>query len=167
MDCGFRMPRLSRVHASPSYSIGQANRQRGKFSFGMFHFAQISVFSQPKANLLGSLLMVDLGYDEWPRTRQKVYAAAQDFVLAAFHVNLDQLWYGSAGSDEVVQTDGWHSYDFACSHHRILSVQFHSTLGSSCSSAAERDPLTRGVGPHSGVHNFKACLQMVPRNTFP
>jgi hypothetical protein len=35
--------------------------------------------------------MVNLGYDERPLILEKVCAAMQDFVLATFHVNLDQL----------------------------------------------------------------------------
>jgi hypothetical protein len=34
------LERLSRIQASPSVSEGQANRCRGNFSFGMFHWAE-------------------------------------------------------------------------------------------------------------------------------
>jgi hypothetical protein len=86
------------------------------------------VFFEPSANLLGSPLMVDFSYDAWPLTRKKLCAAAQDFVLTTFDVDLDQLWYGSARGDEVVQRDGGHTYNFAGSHYGVLPVHFHATL---------------------------------------
>jgi hypothetical protein len=36
----------------------------------------ILVLSQPNPDLVGSLLMVNLGYDEWPMVREEVSAAA-------------------------------------------------------------------------------------------
>jgi hypothetical protein len=49
----------------------------------------ISILLQPSVNLLGSLVMVNFGYDERPLILEKICAAIEDFVLAAFHVNLD------------------------------------------------------------------------------
>ena len=72
--------------------------------------------------------MVDLGYDERSLNLEQVCTAAQNFVLAAFDVDLDQLRGGSSGNEVVIQCNCWHRYDFAGSYHRTLAVDLYSTL---------------------------------------
>ena len=110
--------------------------------------------------------MVNLGDDEGPLICKKVWPAAQDFVLASFHVNLDQLRYGMTGSDEIVQCDCGNVNNFACPQNRALSIHLYATLRPSRSSAPERNSLGRRLRPNGGMHNYKARLKMVAYTTF-
>jgi hypothetical protein len=58
-------------------------------SFWDLRFCAISIVLQPNANQVGGLVMVNLGYDERLLILEKVCAAEQHFVLAAFHIDLD------------------------------------------------------------------------------
>jgi hypothetical protein len=52
--------------------------------------------------LFGSLPVVHLGDYQWSSRRKKVCAALKNFVLAALHVNFNELRYRSSISDEIV-----------------------------------------------------------------
>jgi hypothetical protein len=88
----------------------------------------ISVLSQPNVNLLGSPLVVDLSDDEWPLTRKEILAPAENLVLSAFDVNLDQLWNGAAPSNEVVDRSCRYTYDLSVPYDGMLPVGFHAAL---------------------------------------
>ena len=60
--------------------------------FGYVPVGTIVVFAQPVGNLLGSLLVVDFGDDDWTLRRKKLDPPAQHFVLTTLHVDLHQLW---------------------------------------------------------------------------
>ena len=91
--------------------------------------------------------MVNLRNDEWPLTLEKLWATPEDFVLSTFHINLNQLRSWSAISDEVVQRDCWHSYEFAFSCHRALSARLYASLSSSDAASPKGNSMIVAVRP--------------------
>ncbi len=106
--------------------------------------------------MAGRLLVVDFSDDQRSLACEELCAAAQDFVLATLHVNLDQMWLRTTGSDEVVQGDRAYGYDLAFSGDGAVAVRFHATTRLDHSAAPKRDSLVAGRRPYRTMYRSKA-----------
>jgi hypothetical protein len=112
-------------------------------------------------------LVVDFGDDKRPLSRKKPCAAAEDFVLTALHVYLNQLRRKPPGCDEVIQRDCRNIYGFARRQYWAVSVGFNATLGPDCCAATKGNPIAGGTRPYSSMYHLKVILQSVPRTVAP
>ncbi len=126
----------------------------------------VLVFTQPVGDLLRSLLVVDFGDDQRALLRKKLLCPAQNFVLAALHVNLYQLWRRYSGANKVVEPDcGYFDY-FAARQYGTVSVSLHAALRSRGCATTKPDSIDCDTRPYSGVYHAHAILQPVPRTMF-
>jgi hypothetical protein len=121
------------------------------------------VLIQPGSNLIRGLLVVDFDDDERAMIGEELRAAAQDFVLAALHIDLQQLWRGFTGGNKVVERDCRYAYELAAPEDGGVSIGLDAPLRSCEGTPTEGDSSSGGARPYSGVHDVQAIFQLVPR----
>jgi len=113
--------------------------------------------------LLCSLLVVDFGDDEWPLSGKEFGGPAEDFILTAFHIYLDQLRQRPSSGNEIIERDRRDIHDFTRRQHWTSSIGFNTSLRPGAGAAAKRNSTGHCTRPYGSVHNLKPIFESVLR----
>jgi len=130
----------------------------GEFFVWYVPLGGVLVFSQPRGDLLRSPLVMDFSDKQRALPRKKRVRPTQDFILATFHVNLQQLWRGFTGGDKVVERDCRYVYDFTAPQYGAVSISLDTALRPRRRAPTKPDSIGSGTRPYSSVHHPQAIL---------